>query len=73
MDITPAIKMPIIHFIVTESALRTAKSVLIGLITSSNVDFKSSFKKILSQRYHTVTGLQCEIYECKAEDGVRMI
>jgi hypothetical protein len=30
IDITPAINTPIIHFSVTESALSTAKSVLIG-------------------------------------------
>ena len=42
----------------------------IALAKISAID---AFKKILSQRYHTVTGLQCEIYECKAEDGVRMI
>jgi hypothetical protein len=34
-DMTPAIKMAIIHF-------KTVRSVLMGLITSSKVDFKSS-------------------------------
>jgi galactokinase len=42
----------------------------IALVKKSSIE---SFKKILSQRYHTVTGLTCEIYECKAEDGVRPI
>ena len=42
----------------------------IALVKISSID---SFKKILSQRYHTVTGLLCEIYECKAEDGVRLM
>jgi galactokinase len=42
----------------------------IALVKKTSVE---SFSKILSNRYHTVTGLQCEIYECKAEDGVRTI
>ena len=43
IDITPAIKMPIIHFMANESVFKTARSILMGLITSSKADFKSSF------------------------------
>lgn len=42
----------------------------IALVKKASVE---SFSKILSTRYTTVTGLQCEIYECKAEDGVRTV
>ena len=42
----------------------------IALVQKKRID---SFRKILTDRYHTVTGLQCEIYECEAEDGVRAL
>lgn len=42
----------------------------IALVQKSRIEL---FKKILSDRYHTVTGLTCEIYECAAEDGVRAL
>ena len=32
-----------------------------------------NFSRILTARYHTVTGLACEIYECEAENGVRLL
>jgi galactokinase len=40
----------------------------IALVQKSRIE---SFKKILTDRYYHVTKLQCEIYECEAEDGVR--
>ena len=42
----------------------------IALVKKSRIE---PFKEILFNRYHTVTGLNCEIYVCEAEDGVRMI
>ncbi len=42
----------------------------IALVQKKSIE---SFSKILSHRYLTVTGLNCEIYECQAEDGVRII
>jgi galactokinase len=42
----------------------------IALVQKSHIE---RFKKILSDRYHKVTGLHCKIYECEAEDGVRAL
>jgi galactokinase len=42
----------------------------IALVRQSAI---ASFKEILSKRYQTVTGLQCEYYICGAEQGVRVI
>jgi galactokinase len=42
----------------------------IALVKTTSI---TTFSKILSDRYHNVAGLHCEIYECKAEDGVRML
>ena len=42
----------------------------IALVKNTSI---GSFTRILSDRYHAVTKLQCEIYECKAEDGVRLL
>ena len=42
----------------------------IALVKKSRIE---PFKEILFNRYHTVTGLNCEIYVCEAEDGVRMV
>jgi galactokinase len=41
----------------------------IALVKTSQTEI---FKKIITDRYHTVTGLYCEIYDCKAEDGIRV-
>jgi galactokinase len=40
----------------------------IALVKKGNID---SFRKILTDRYQNVTGLQCAIYECVAVDGVQ--
>lgn len=42
----------------------------IALVKKSRI---GPFKEILSNRYLTVTGLNCEVYTCEAEDGVRML
>jgi galactokinase len=42
----------------------------IALVKKSRI---GPFKEILSNRYHTVTGLNCEVYTCEAEDGVRVL
>jgi len=42
----------------------------IALVKKSRI---APFSEILSRRYHAVTGLHCEIYECGAEAGVRLL
>ena len=42
----------------------------IALVPLQNV---ASFSDILSKRYYSVTGLQCEFYICGAEEGVRVL
>ena len=42
----------------------------IALVKKSHT---SSFTEILTKRYHTVTGLTCEIYPCQAHDGVGLL
>ena len=42
----------------------------IALVKNTGI---SNFSKTLADRYHAVTKLHCEIYECKAEDGVRLL
>jgi galactokinase len=42
----------------------------IALVKNSSI---APFSQIISQRYYSVTGLICEIYQCKAEDGVRLL
>ena len=42
----------------------------IALVKKSRI---APFTEILSKRYNTVTGLNCEIYPCEANDGVRRL
>jgi galactokinase len=42
----------------------------IALVKKTSIE---NFRKIITDRYHKVTGLNCEIYECLAEDGVRQM
>jgi galactokinase len=43
---------------------------VIALVKKGHIE---SFKNILTARYHTATDVRCEIYECQAEAGVRII
>ena len=42
----------------------------IALVKKTSIE---NFNKIVTARYRMVTGLDCEIYECAAEDGVRAL